>query len=230
MTPGFRQLLNRYAMLGFEHQMALTDLLGPDPDWRLLPKEGKVIFGTDNAFSLHVLGTRSDESNTWLWAWANESAGVPDTALESAKKVRQVGRKRSIGELGVETLPLDNFDFDAHTLALVATAVAGLPAYYRFPYKGGVLFAALDSPALKLPAPDVSRMTRVIAEVVDRIDLDERTALISYLEAHGAKVEGDKRQAQARWPDGRVLRAAFNENGRLDAVRPRAAEEAANAH
>ena len=214
MTPGFRQLLNRFAMLGFEHQLSLVDVLGADPEWRLFPREAMAQFG-EHRYSVQVLGSRADESNTWLWAWANPKSGVPAKALESVKRVRQVGKKRSIGELEVEALPLDNFDFDAHTLALVGTAVAGLPAYFRFPYEGGALFAAFDPVELHLPEADLARIARVIRESVVRFELDQRTAFNAYVEAHGARVTGTKADPVAQWPDGRTLAVRFDGQGNL---------------
>jgi hypothetical protein len=217
MTPGFRQLLNRFAMIGFEHQIALRDALGDDPDWRVSPREGTATFD-GKPYAIQVLGTRADVGNTWLWAWANAKGGVPAKALEAVKKVRQTGKKRSIGELEVEALPLDNFDFDAHTLALVATGVAGLPAYFRFPYEGGALYAAFEGAPLQLPAPDLNRIAHVINESLERFDIEERTAFTAYVETLGAKVGGTKLNPVAQWPDGRTLPVTFDEQGRLTGI------------
>lgn len=215
MTPGFRQLLNRFAMIGFERQIALQDLLGDDPDWKLSPKDGTVTFNGDRTIPLQILGTRATESNTWLWAWANKAAGLPAKTLEASKKAKQVGKKRSIGELEVDSLPLDNFDFDAHTLAMIATAVADLPAYFRFPYSGGSLFAALDSPEIQLPPPDPERMAFVIEQVIERFDVDHRTAFTAYTETRGAKCQADRNGALAQWPDGKTMAARFDDQGRI---------------
>jgi len=215
MTPGFRLLLNRFAMIGFERQLAFMELLGEDHDWNLSPKNATATFGPAHSYPVQFLGTRADETNTWLWAWANKGSGVPAPALEAAKKCKAVGKKRSIGELEVESLDLDNFEFDAHTLALIATSVAELPAYYRFPYKGGALFVGIDAKDLKLPEADVPRMAHVIREVTTRFELDHRIAFNSYIEQRGGKVQGDKINAIARWPDGRELRARFDEAGKL---------------
>jgi hypothetical protein len=214
MTPGFRLLLNRYAMIGFERQLAIIDRLGDDPEWTLSPREGRATFD-GKPFPIQLLGTRSADSNTWLWAWANEASGVPATALDAARKIRNVGRKRSIGELAVESLPLDNFDFDAHTLALIATSVAEMPAYFRFPYETGALFAAIEIPDFTLGAARVPRIARVITEATSRFDIDHRTALTAYIEARGGRVTGDRRTPKAVWPDGQALNVQFDENDHL---------------
>jgi hypothetical protein len=217
MTPAFRQLLNRYAMSGFERELVLLDLLGDD-DWTFSPKEATATFGKNRVFPLQFLGTRSEQTNTWLWSWASQGGGIPPAALEAAKKVRQVGRKRSIGELEVDTLDLDQFDFDAHTLALVATAVAGLPAYYRFPYRGGALFAALGAGTIELPAAKPAVLARVIRDVVSRMSLDARTAVNAYLTDRGAKIAGGRSHLVASWPTGVGLTVDFDAVGNVVSV------------
>jgi hypothetical protein len=217
-------------MIGFERQLAVIDRLGDDPEWTLSVREGTATFD-GKPYRIQLLGTRSSDSNTWLWAWANEAGGVPSTALEAARKVRNVGRKRSIGELAVESLPLDNFDFDAHTLALIATSVAELPAYFRFPYEGGALFAALESPDLTLGPPRIPRLARVITEATSRFDIDHRTALTAYVEARGGRVTGDRRSPRAVWPDGQALNVQFDEQEHLVQIaRPEGSESEAAVH
>lgn len=215
MTPAFRQLLNRFAMPAFERQMAFLDLVGDAPEWDLDLKGGTATVA-GRTMGLHLFGTRSNEGD-WMWAWAQKKAPVPAAALASAKKVRQVGKKRAIAELAEESFPLAPLELDGHTVALVATAIAELPAYFRFPYAGGTLFAGLDAPAL--PAPDFSRITKVVREVAERFDLDSRTAFDGYLRSHGATVEG-RGDLVARLPGGAVLTAGFDPEGRLSTLRP----------
>lgn len=213
MTPGFRNLLNRYAMIAFERQRTLAEALGGDPEWSLSPKNGTATLN-GKVYRAQFLGSRADESNTWRWAWAAEKGALPAEVLDAAKKVKAVGKKRAIAELAEEQFPLEPLELDAHTMALVATSVAEMPAYYRFPYAGGVLFAALDIPDFELPEADPARIAEVVQQVVERLDVEHRTAFVAYLEARGAKTEG-KGNITARWPDGRTLTAEFDAAGKL---------------
>lgn len=227
MTAAFRQLLNRHAMLAFERQLALMDLLGDDHDWKLSLREGAASFGPGRTYPVQLLGSRSDATNTWRWAWANDDAPVPPALLKAAKAVRQVGKKRMVPELIEQELPLDVLtELDGHTLALVATAAADLPAYYRFPYEGGALFAALEAPDVVLGEADPERVARVIREVISRMEIDHRIAFDTYVSTRGAKLSGDKSRVVARWPDGRELTATFDADARLVEVRPRSSDAA----
>lgn len=222
MTPAFRPLLNRFAMPAFERQMVLADMLGDDFDWDLDLKGGTVSFGPGRNWGLQLLGTRSDETDTWRWAWATKGAPVPASALKAAKAVKAMGRKRSVPELLEEEYPPDAVDLDAHMLSMVATGIAELPVYFRFPYSGGALFAGLEIPDFQLPAPDPQRLAFVIREVCDRMDLDQRVAIEGYLGGRGAKLSGDKDRLLAAWPDGAQLEVTFDEERRLRDVRPAA--------
>lgn len=222
MTPPFRQLLNRFAMLAFERQMLLLELLGDEHDWELSLQDGTVTFG-DRTWRLHLLGTRADD-DTWQWAWTQKKAPVPAAALEAVKKVRQVGRKRQIPELLEESFPLEPLDLDAHLLSMVASSLADLPAYYRFPYRGGALFAAVDAPEVALGTPDPAHLRRVMKDVLSRVDVEPRTAVETYLQDRGARLTRSSTEVEATWPDGRSMTVYFDDRGHLI---PSGREEAA---
>ena len=225
MTPPFRQLLNRFAMATFERQLVLLDRLGDDHDWDLSLKQGKVRFTGQNEWGLQLLGTRADEDDTWRWAWATKSTPVAKEALEAVKKVRQVGRKRQVPELIEEEYPLDAVDLDAHTVAIAATGIAELPCYYRFPYPGGALFAALVTDDIVLGPAEPRRIAHVIREVTSRIGVEPRTAIETYLMDRGAKVERERLRVVGRWGNA-ALEVGFDEDGRLVSVGGEAHESA----
>lgn len=217
MTAPFRQLLNRYAMLGFERELLLVEQLGDDPEWSLSLEDGTATIG-GRTYGVQLLGTRADETNSWRWAWADKGAPVPAKVLEAAKKVKATGRKRECPELLEAELPFDALEeLDPHQLSLVATGIAELPAYYRFPYAGGALFAALEIPDFRLPPASARRIAHVVREVVSRMDLDDRIAFDGYMVARGAKLAKRGEQFRASFADGTIV-AEFDAHGRLDAV------------
>ncbi len=218
MTSAFRQLLNRFAMMGFERQLALEDQLGSRPTWELDLDGARVAFGPGRGYGLQLLGTRADVSGTWKWAWDHELGRLPESALTAVKKVRQVGKKRMVPELIEGEYPLEPLGLDGHMLALVATGLAELPAYFRFPYEGGALYAAIEATDLGLGEPEPARLKEVIEEVTARMDLDERTAVESYLAARGAKAEGHSGTVAAHLPSGRILTATFDGTGHVSAL------------
>ncbi len=218
MTSAFRQLLNRFAMLGFERQLALMDRLGPEPRWRLDLDSSRVVFSPERSYGLQLLGTRSDAAGTWKWAWDHDEPNLSPAALVAVKKVRQIGRKRMVPELIEGEYPLEPLDLDAHMLAIVAAGLAELPAYYRFAYEGGALYAGLEASDVVLGEPDPARLKQVIEEVTSRMDLDERTAVEGYLAARGVKSEGHSGVVAAHLPGGRTLTATFDGTGHVSAL------------
>jgi hypothetical protein len=208
MTDAFRALLNRLAMPGLERQLALRDKLGAEPDWRLDLAGGRALFD-GVSYGLHLLGTRADD-DTWQWAWDGAPKTLPAALQASAKKVRQVGKRRACPELAESGFPLAPLGIDAHALALVGTGLAELPAYFRFPYREGALFAALETPALLPATPDPARAAEVIDGVWQRFDVDPRVATEAYLRGRGLAVASDRDRITARWPDGTTRVFAFD--------------------
>lgn len=216
MTDAFRALLNRLAMPAFERQLALRERLGDDPDWHLKVGEGRAQFD-GRAYPIQLLGTRADHDDTWRWAWDGAASAVPEALLEASKKVKKVGKKRLCPELAESGFPLEPLGIDAHALALVATGLAELPAYFRFPYSGGALFAALDVP-MELPVPSPERLDEIVRGVTSRLDVDARTAVESYLRGRGIDVDASRAELTARWPDGASRTYRFSEGGQLAAM------------
>lgn len=213
MTPAFRQLLNRYAMLAFERELAWLDQLGEGEE-RLSLSDGTADFGDGRVWPVQLLGSHADEDDSWMWAWNQEKA-LPKGVITAVKKVRQTGRKREVPELIEAEYPLEPLELDPHALALVATSIAELPVYYRFPYRGGALFAALEVAGFELAPADPERIAMVIREVCSRFPLEPRTAVETYLRGRDATAKGGREELVGTWPDGRRVVARFNADGGL---------------
>ena len=70
--------------------MAFADYLG-DRGWNLDTQTGIVTFGEDLQFNVQILGTHSEVDNSWLWAWANESSGLPESVIATSLEMKADG-------------------------------------------------------------------------------------------------------------------------------------------
>ena len=52
--------------------------------------------------------------------------------------------------------------------------------------------------------------------MIDLFDVDHRTAFTACTETHGAKTQGHKTGAVAKWPDGKTLSVTFDETGHIN--------------
>lgn len=208
-------------MVGHERQLLFDQRLGDNREWSLSLEDGTVSFGPERTWRIQLLGLLSptDEGNeVWRWSWA-DARSLPNQLLMAGKRIRQFGKKRGCPELLEEEYPPQAVDLDARTLSLVATGIAELPVFHGFPYRNGMLYAALDIPGFELPAADPDHLARVVNECLGRYDMDHRTSLETYFSARGAKVSGSAEGVSARWDDGRALFASLGPDRRLVGVR-----------
>lgn len=185
MSPQLEELWLEYAVLSFEKQLHLADIVGGRP-WEFSMQTGQITFKGKGFlqkslnFNVQILGTESHGDNSWLWAWANEASGIPENLLQTANRLRFMGEVRSVPELQNANFDLEQAD--GHALASIASGVVQGGAYYRGPYEGGAVFLLIQDPAFPPSQPDLTRTVRVIPEALGALPLsNHRIALRSYL-------------------------------------------------
>jgi hypothetical protein len=120
-----------------------AEAMGHD-DWEyesrtaeLLLKKGVLPW---RVYHAQVIATWAKQSETLLWAWANDE--LPETAKAMARRVRQDARHQpGLGALRRSYLPAD--EPFASALARLAAARAGAWAVYPAPYEHGVIYLAI---------------------------------------------------------------------------------------
>ena len=205
---------SHHAAASFDKQLHLAELV-EGLDWHLDLATGILSFGDRYAWQVQLLGTESEETQTWLWAWANEASNIPPSLLQAALQLKALGEEQQIPELATPMFPLDGID--GHFLAMLASGVCQADAYYRCPYDGGAAFLLIqDENFPKNTEPPLQRIASVFPQAIASIEIaNHRQALAGYLEHYGlvGETEGDtlvvKEDGEA------VLTAAFDEQDRL---------------
>ena len=59
---------------------------------------GLARFSADAAFPFQLLGTESDNTLTWLWAWAEEQPEVSEDLLRSSRDLKAWGAREAVPE------------------------------------------------------------------------------------------------------------------------------------
>lgn len=210
-------LLTQHASLvaaSLDKQLYLAELVGEE-DWYLDLATGVLSFGDRFAWHAQLLGTEAEETQTWLWAWANEASNVPPSLLQAALQMKAVGEEQQIPELTTPMFSLDGID--GHFLAMIASGVCQANAYYRCPYDGGAAFLLIqDENFPEYNESPLQRIASVFPQAIATIDIpNHKLAFGGYLEHYGlvGEVEGDtlivKDNSEA------VLTAAFDDQDRL---------------
>jgi hypothetical protein len=115
--------------------------------WQCELANGTLSFD-DESFPVTPVGTHSDEQQTWLWAWANET--LPGLARQASRRIQALHDRTGFRVFLDEGTPAKSIDAqDLTALAIHELDAIGL---YRVPSEGGpTLYLAVHEP---LGSPD----------------------------------------------------------------------------
>ncbi len=212
----FDQLFEKQLMISMSRQMALNDYLG-DNGWGIDIGEGELTIENRGAYPIQLLGTESDQSNTWLWAWANEQSDLPETVLAAVHKIHQFGRAKGINELTEATFSLETIS--AHEIAMVCTALSDTACYYVAGYDGGALYTLIDDVPDQVNTASLERINTVIMQSISQFPVDHRAACLPYLRQQNLNIEETGEMMVATRPGEGRLEIVFSPDGRLEEIR-----------
>ena len=222
--PTMRELFEENVGLAMSRQRDLAEKIG-SWDWGLemgtgtmtFTKKGFLGFGTKRIVtSVQVLGSESEISQTWLWAWANTQSDIPAELLRACESLRARGQREGIAECTEPQLSLD--PWDGHRIAMIASGLTpGCAGYYRGPYDGGAIFVLLTGPELVTPVEmPALRFSTLYPEILMQAEItDHRRAARGFARGLGLTVTEERAD---RWAvtDGRsTLSLDFDEHGRF---------------
>ncbi len=209
-----QQIHHQHTALVFDRQLLLAELI-EDLPWSYDLQTGVLTFGDQFHWKAEVLGTESEETWTWLWAWANEASNIPPEQTTASLKLKALGEQHGIAECTVPMVPLDHAD--GHAFASIAVGKGLGKVYYRGPYEGGAAFLLITDDALQLQVDDpLQRILAVFPQAIAAMEIaDHREALRGHLEHYGFKPNNEGEALIVRQQGQEVLRAEFDEHGRL---------------
>ena len=227
MPSGATLLKTEKIICSLEKQISLSDLVGV-LGWSYDLATGELSFGNQHHWHSQLLGTESQSSNTWLWAWANTESNIPAHLLVASLVLKAYGVQHGIPELTTPQLPLDQID--SHTLALFASGICEANAYYRCPYEGGALFVLImDDNFPKCTDPPLQRIATVFPQAIASLEIpDHRLALAGYLDHYGLGHEQDGGKIVVKEDGEAALTATFDEQNRLTKLEAKLKSEAAS--
>ena len=178
------------ALLSFEHQLHLEDVLG-EHSYYFNMDEQRFEFGGEHprrCTRFHLLGTAAPGPQSWLWSWA-DPGDDPEPLLAAARSVRDFGLQYQITELHQEEVPFSQVPGGPaeprHAMAVMidaAKAVCGQWTSYNPELDSGTWICFLvEHPDFRLPPPEPQRVARVLTEGLAELAItDHWRALHSY--------------------------------------------------
>lgn len=205
--------LERNGLIALEKRSKLATLIEELP-FEFDLDGGVARFGPDLEFPAQVLGTESDNTVTWLWAWADAQEELPPAVIRSALELRAWARTKGVQEFLLPSVDLDHLTGDA--AALIASEVCSASASYRSDYEGGALYLLLFDRRIEAqPGFGFAGFRHAVEELAARFDLDQRKTILSYFEQTGLPVTDRGETVTGRLPSGGSIIAEFDGQNRV---------------
>lgn len=207
------QHFENFALLALEKEDKLTRLVG-EHFFDLDLEAGFARFGSDLAFPCQVLGTQSDNTLSWLWAWSEAQEDIPLGLIRAALEMRDWGLREGVPEASEPAVDLDRAD--GRMLAMIATEVCKASCFYRDPYDGGALFLLLSGSVIDgQPSLDAQRLALHLQTLSLEHEINPRQALLSYFGTKGISVDDRGTAVTCRLESGETFLMAFDDQGRI---------------
>lgn len=214
--------LEQYALHSLEKQQKFESLIGEDTT-ELDLDTGIIRFSGAFEFPFQVLGTESDNTLTWLWAWADEQTEVPPELMRSAFEMKEWGAKAGIPECAAVSVDLDKAD--GRVFSMIASEVCNASCYYQDSYDGGALFLLLFGAAIDGQPPfDADGLFRRFSPLISLYNFNHRNALLSYLRLKQLPFLEQGTLITSRLESGEQLQADFDSGARLKSINNRVIE------
>jgi hypothetical protein len=204
----FKVLLSKYGALALDKQENLSELIG-EIEGDLDIEKGELRFG-DIIFQVQILGFFMQESRQWSWAWDNEDI-FGEKLIKSALQIKAIGEEFEINEF---TSPLLNATYDdCHTLAMTASSILEMDAYYAKSEEGLDIFVAIKSDLIK-ETNSAKKFRDTFYTFQKNFNIYPKIAFESYskLKGYGFKPHDDF--ALAKIGEARVM-AGYTERGNI---------------
>ncbi len=210
------EYLETYALVSLEKQEKLSKLIGEhmvDIDY----DSGTVRFIGSYEFPFQVLGTESDNTLTWLWAWADEQMEIPSGLMTSSLQLKAWGEKNGVREFTLPAVDLGNAD--GRVLSLISSGVCEASCYYREDFEGGALFLLLfDKTIDRQPGFDVAGLSRQFSDLIALYELNHRNAFVSYCRAKGLPFTEQGTVMDLELESAEQVRLEFDLDGKLKTI------------
>lgn len=179
----FFSLLSLSVGMAVARQVRMGELIIKENGWNVDIRARKIMFGS-SAFEMSVLGSESDESGTWLWAWANTQSNIPELATAASRRAKKA--LAGCPEFSEKKFMLDELH-NGHNIAMVCMSISEKNVcYYRCPYNGGAMFAQIEGLPEEIFAPlTEAELMRQYIEVIRGFYCDHKLLAAGMLWLNG---------------------------------------------
>jgi len=206
----FTDLFIKHGAASYDKQIYLRAMYGKT-GWGFDLHTGVLAFRRPHEaplqLAVEVLGTESEDTNTWQWSWANH--GVPPTLTTSALQLKQLGEAQGIPEFTNAELDIAP-EVNPQRIGLISVGVLRANCFFRAPYPRGALYLLVKDPKYKRSVTrPVRRIVRAFPMFLSQhFVADQRAAFMNYLQFYRLSVTEEGNCVKAA---GVVLRSIHGE-------------------
>lgn len=202
-----------HVLMGRARARMLEDLRDEKP-WNVDLTLGKLVLGED-AFRAQILGTFSNSSATFLWAWANSGNAEWGASLEIANSLRQRGERP--GNAVFQETSIAAGWVNPNELAYVSGELAGGHPVFVGAYDGGAALLLLTSARLDVADLPLAYLPGILSGFGSFANADPRPCVRRFVERLGFSVDpGDRSLTATRGAD--TVTVSFDSEGRVAKV------------
>lgn len=187
----FDRLFNQHILYSAFKQASFLQRFGKQ-EWNFDTKQGHLTFGRKTTFQAEILGSYSADSGTWLWGWANDASGLPESVTRISRGMRKFGSEKGLEPFTTPQFPVTQ-QMNHETLGLLVIGLARMPCFYNATHEHGSVLLVVTTPEAN-PLPAVSNINFInhVSSVISQVPItSHRDAVIGFCAA--LKWQGEDR-------------------------------------
>lgn len=156
-VSAYEPLVHEHALMGLARGEAFRDWLG-GAKWTIDVANAALTVEGRGTFPIRVVGTFSNESNTFLWSWANEAITACAPKLYALERLEWASKQQGLAPFVERKLARDWVRHEE--LVAVLSDQTGLP-WFQAPYGAGDALVLVEGVAVE-PDIDLALVRRTI--------------------------------------------------------------------
>jgi hypothetical protein len=206
-----------------EGQAHLAQLIGSDAPtrWEASLSSGILTLDrTDLEFAL--LGSYSEEDNSWLWSWANPGLDPTTLAIQRALPLKGFGAEFGLWEFSEDRFDVTGVVDFGMTVGSSLTSVAGPQieggAIFSGSYPGGRFYVVVTDPRLQRFGPSAVSAPKYFTRAVSYGLGHHRELVETYAAFHGLQIVEQEDTVRLVFPDRSHIDVSFDGHDRMTRI------------
>lgn len=217
MGDAYVNMLSTYIGLARLQQLAFGRLVVKDREWSLDLDQGTISFGEDT-YPAGLLGSESEITNTWLWAFANPG-GFSEAVLEDGNKFYARCMAQHIDDIKGPEVSINDL-VNGHNIASLASAShKEKVCYYRCPYQDGAAYVLVKNlpDAVFAPAKAID-VAKALTDLISQMPLNHTLLAKGILAQNCESINEEPGLLSGTFSDGSAIAIKLDDKGRIESI------------